>query len=107
MRFKLIDQSDMIVSYIPSLPSGRPAISSGVERELHHAFENTKEVFVIWRPEHEPSPFVTETATAIFDSIEALLAHCQARGYVGDYQLPLGANRNAEPGSQSAGNRAR
>ncbi len=74
--FKLIEQSDMIVSYIPKLPDGRPALSSGVERELQHAFESTKEVFVIWRPDCEPSPFVTETATAVFKSVDELLAHC-------------------------------
>src|SRR5208283_5135919 len=28
--FKLIDQSDMIVSYVPELPGGRPGLSSGV-----------------------------------------------------------------------------
>ncbi len=47
--FKMIDQSDMIVSLIPELPSGRPAVSSGVERELHHAFEGGKEVYVVWK----------------------------------------------------------
>lgn len=87
--FKLIDQSDMIVSYIPSLPGGRPGISSGVERELQHAFESTKEVYVVWRPDEEPSPFVTETATAVFRSLGDLFAHFQQRGYVGAYQLPL------------------
>lgn len=87
--FKLIEQSDMIVSYIPSLPDGRPAISSGVERELQHAFENTKEVFVIWGSDTAPSPFVTETATSIFKSTDELLAHCQERGYMGDYQMGL------------------
>ncbi len=87
--FKLIEQSDMIVSYIPALPDGRPAISSGVERELQHAFESTKDVFVIWRSENEPSPFVTETATAIFKSIEEFFAYCQKHGYIGEYQLPL------------------
>lgn len=82
--FKLIEQADMIVSYIPALPSGRPAISSGVERELQHAFESTKEVFVIWRPDDEPSPFVTETATAVFRSIEELFAYCRERGHIRD-----------------------
>ena len=43
--FKLIDQSHMIVSYVPELPGGIPGLSSGVERELQHAFEHTKEVF--------------------------------------------------------------
>ncbi|MHC4698069.1 MAG: hypothetical protein ACYTFA_15155 [Planctomycetota bacterium] len=87
--FKLIDQSDMIVSYIPKLPSGKPALSSGVERELQHAFEGTKEVYVIWQPECEPSPFVTETATGVFRSIDEFFAHCQAQGYIGDYQCRL------------------
>ncbi len=85
--FKLIDQSDMIVSYIPVLPGGRPALSSGVERELQHAFESTKDVFVIWRGNDEPSPFITETATEVFKSIDDLFAHFQQRGYVNDYQL--------------------
>jgi len=87
--FKLIDQSDMIVSYIPALPGGRPALSSGVERELQHAFESTKEVYVVWRPSEEPSPFVTETATAVFRSLEELFTLFQQRGYVGAYQLPV------------------
>jgi adenylate kinase len=84
--FKLIEQSDMIVSYIPALPDGRPALSSGVERELQHAYENTKDAFVIWHSDGEPSPFVTETATAVFKSIDELFAHCRKIGYVGDLQ---------------------
>ncbi|MGH7131486.1 MAG: ATP-binding protein, partial [Phycisphaerales bacterium] len=43
--FKLIDQSDMIVSLVPELAGGVPGLSSGVERELQHAFEHTKEVY--------------------------------------------------------------
>ncbi len=88
--FKLIDQSDMIVSYIPALPGGRPALSSGVERELQHAFESTKEVYVIWRPDDEPSPFITETATRVFRSLPELFAHFEQRGYVEANQLPAG-----------------
>ncbi len=87
--FKLIEQSDMIVSYIPALPGGRPAISSGVERELQHAFESTKEVFVVWRPQDDPSPFVTETATEVFSSTDELLAYFRQRGYIGDFQMRL------------------
>jgi len=66
--FKLIDQSDMIVSLVPALEAGRPGLSSGVERELQHAHEATKEVFVIWQPGSDPSPFITETATKVFRS---------------------------------------
>jgi len=81
--FKLIDQSDMIVSYIPALPSGRPVLSSGVERELQHAFESTKEVYVVWRPETEPSPFITETATGVFPSLDDFFEHIRKQGYLG------------------------
>ena len=71
--FKMIDQSELIVSLIPELPGGKPALSSGVERELQHAFEGGKEVYVIWRCGAMPSPFVTETATRIFrDTDEAV-----------------------------------
>jgi adenylate kinase len=85
--FKLIDQADMIVSYIPELPGGMPGLSSGVERELHHAFEHTKEVYVVWRPAKTPSPFITETATRIFPTVEAALAHFESQGMFGDRNL--------------------
>ena len=87
--FKLIDQSAMIVSYIPELADGKPGLSSGVERELQHAFEGTKEVYVIWRPATAPSPFVTETATRVFRDVAEAVAFFQQRGYVGDTQMPL------------------
>ncbi len=87
--FKLIDQADMIVSYIPELPHGKPGLSSGVERELQHAFEATKEVYVVWRPQAEPSPFITETATRVFATTEEALKHFQTKGYVGDFQMHL------------------
>ncbi len=78
--FKLIDQSDMIVSYVPELPGGVPGLSSGVERELQHAWEHTKDVYVVWKPEKNPSPFITETATKIFRSTEEALAHFESAG---------------------------
>jgi adenylate kinase len=87
--FKLIDQSDMIVSFIPELHDGKPGLSSGVERELQHAFEATKEVYVVWKPKAEPSPFVTETATRVFGSTEEALKYFQSKGYIGDFQMPL------------------
>ncbi len=87
--FKLIDQSDMIISYIPELPDGRPGLSSGVERELQHAHEGTKEVYVIWRARLDPSPFITETATRVFGTVTEALNYFQNRGYIGDYQLRL------------------
>ena len=71
--FKMIDQSDMIVSYIPQLPGGMPGLSSGVERELQHAFEHGKDVYIVWTPSRPPSPFITETATKVFDSTDQAL----------------------------------
>ena len=93
--FKLIDQSDMIVSYIPELPDGKPGLSSGVERELQHAYETTKEVYVVWQPKAEPSPFVTNTATAVFGSVAEAMTHFQRKGYVQEYQLRLDSDQPA------------
>lgn len=87
--FKLIDQSDLIVSYVPEMPGGKPGLSSGVERELQHAWENTKEVYVVWKPACEPSPFITETATKVFAGVDQALRFFQDAGYVGDVQLDL------------------
>ncbi len=87
--FKLIDQSDMIVSLIPELPSGKPGLSSGVERELHHAYETTKEVYVVWRPAAEPSPFITQAATRVFRTVAEALEHFQTLGYIRELQQPL------------------
>lgn len=78
--FKLIDQADMICSYIPELPGGIPGLSSGVERELQHAWEHTKEVYVVWKPRKSPSPFITETATKIFKSVDEALSYFDQKG---------------------------
>jgi adenylate kinase len=89
--FKLIDQSDMIVSLIPELPGvgGKdiPGLSSGVERELQHAWEHTKEVYVVWKPKKAPSPFITETATKIFKSVPEALEYFEAKGMFGERNL--------------------
>ncbi len=89
--FKLVDQADMIVSYIPEIPDGKgggiPGLSSGVERELHHAFEHTKEVYVVWKPKKPPSPFITETATKIFKSTDEAMAHFEKQGYFAEKNL--------------------
>ena len=80
--FKMVDQSDMIVSLVPELPNGKPALSSGVERELHHAFEGGKEVYVVWACRGYPSPFITETATKVFRSLDEAVEHFKAKGYI-------------------------
>src|ERR1700679_3137579 len=78
--FKMIDQSDIIISFVPELPGGKPALSSGVERELHHAFEGGKEVYVIWACKAMPSPFITETATRVFTSTEQAIEYFRDKG---------------------------
>lgn len=80
--FKMIDQSDMIVSLVPELPNGKPGLSSGVERELHHAFEGGKEVYVVWACKSTPSPFITETATKVFRNLDEALEYFRAKGYI-------------------------
>ena len=80
--FKMVDQSDMIISLVPELPNGKPGLSSGVERELHHAFEGGKEVYVIWACRGTPSPFITETATKVFRNTEEAIEHFRVKGYV-------------------------
>jgi adenylate kinase len=85
--FKLIDQADMICSLIPELPSGMPGLSSGVERELQHAFEHTKEVYVVWKPKKSPSPFITETATKIFESVDDALTFFEDKGMFAQVNL--------------------
>lgn len=76
--FLLIDQADMIISFIPAQPDGRAAISSGVERELQHAHEAAKEVYVIWTAQQHPSVFVTQTANKVFSSVREALDFFQA-----------------------------
>ncbi len=78
--FKMVRQSDMIVSLVPELPDGMPGLSSGVERELHHAFEHGREVYVVWKPKRGPSPFITETATQVFSSTEEALTYFEKKG---------------------------
>jgi hypothetical protein len=80
--FMLIDQSDMIISFVPTLADGRAAISSGVERELQHAHEAAKEVYVIWTAKQTPSIFVTQTATKIFRSVNEALGFFEAKTHI-------------------------
>lgn len=85
--FLLVRQSDMIVSYIPELPTGKPGLSSGVERELQHAHEHAKDVFVIWKPRKDPSPFITQTANKVFRSVDEALTYFDQRGFCVPYSL--------------------
>jgi adenylate kinase len=80
--FKMVDQADMIISFVPELPSGKPGLSSGVERELHHAFEGGKEVYVVWACRALPSPFITETATRVFRGTDEAVTYFKNKGYI-------------------------
>jgi hypothetical protein len=90
--FMLVRQSDMTVSYIPELPGvegkpGKPGLSSGVERELQHAHEHAKDVYVIWKPKKEPSPFITQTANKVFRSVDEAFAFFEQKGYFQPHSL--------------------
>ena len=54
----------------------------GAPIELQHAFEHTKEVYVVWKPQMTPSPFITETATKIFSTVDEALTFFQEKGMV-------------------------
>ena len=85
--FMMVRQSDMIVSYIPELDDGRPGLSSGVERELQHAYDHAREVYVIWRPKAAPSPFVTQTATNLFTTVGEAMAYFSQCGFCPAHNL--------------------
>jgi adenylate kinase len=53
--FKLIDQSDMVVAFVPKLPTGRMEVSAGVTMEIQHAFGTGREVFIICPAPNERS----------------------------------------------------
>jgi len=86
--FMLIDQADMIVSFVPSTDDGRAAISSGVERELQHAHEAAKDVYVIWTAKQRPSVFVTQTATKMFSSVLEAVEFFKSRQYIQEGRQP-------------------
>jgi len=71
--FKLIDQSDMVIAYIPEITLRLPAVSTGVERELEHAQQSTMETYVIWPSTRNPSLF--QQATKIFQNLADLISY--------------------------------
>ncbi len=63
-------------------PDGKAAVSSGAERELQHAHEAAKEVYVIWASKQRPSVFVTQTATRVFGDMDEAAAFFESKGYI-------------------------
>ena len=57
--FRLIAQSKAIVALVPTDDDGKPVLSSGVTMETLRALSTGREVFVIWTPRVEPSPFMS------------------------------------------------
>ena len=51
------------------------------------AFAHTKEVYIVWKPKKNPSPFITETATKIFGSVQEALEHFEEVGMFGQVNL--------------------
>jgi len=80
--FMLIDQAEMIIGFIPPLPDGRAAISSGVERELQHAHEAAKEVYLVWPAKQTPSVFITQTVTKLFSNTVDALEFFKKKKYI-------------------------
>jgi adenylate kinase len=70
--FKLIDQSDMVIAFIPRV-AGRIEVSAGVTMEIQHAFETGKEVYIICPHPQDLSPFFTEHARAVFLDFDSAL----------------------------------
>jgi adenylate kinase len=70
--FRLIEQSNIVVAYIP-VKANKPQISIGVERELAHAQRTTIDTYVIWRSSSIPSPF--QKATKTFGSIDECISY--------------------------------
>ena len=70
--YKLIDQSEMIVAYIPLNIDGSPMIAGGVQSEIEHAYAATKQILVLWEANKNPTPFIGQKADKRFSSMDEL-----------------------------------
>lgn len=76
--YKLIKQSDLVVVYYPTT-----VLSAGVICEMIYAVKNGKQVFAVWLPETEPSPFFSYYCTEpVFRSVDALFAYFNDAGCI-------------------------
>jgi hypothetical protein len=73
---QLVQQSDMVISYIPER-DGQPMLSEGVSRELEHAKQCTIDRYVIWPSTKNPSPFLQ--ATKLFKNIDEFIGFVDSR----------------------------
>jgi nucleoside 2-deoxyribosyltransferase/adenylate kinase len=75
----LIDQSDLVVAYMPDIDD-LPVNSPGVMREITHAAHTTKDVYIIWTSRREASPFIKDMVPnpkGIFPSLEVAVKELQ------------------------------
>ncbi|MAG36229.1 MAG: hypothetical protein CL878_08295 [Dehalococcoidia bacterium] len=78
--YKLIKQSDLVVVYYPTT-----VLSAGVICEMIYAVTNGKQVFAVWLPPTDPSPFFSYYCTEpVFRSVDALFAYFDRAGLAGD-----------------------
>ncbi len=82
--YKLIDQSDMIVAYIPLDVDGSPLIAGGVQSEIEHAASSTKEVVAVWEASRNPTPFIGQKVDKRFGNLDDL------EEYLKDISQPTG-----------------
>ena len=88
--YKLIDQAEMIVAYIPLDTDGSPLIAGGVQSELEYASASTKEVLVVWEASKEPTPFIHQRADKVFSSVAELESHLEELvPQTGQLEFPL------------------
>jgi hypothetical protein len=71
----------MIICFIPAL-GGKPQISAGVQTELIHARNCTKETYVIWQAKVDPSPFIKQYADKIFPDFDSALKYFAKKRYI-------------------------
>lgn len=92
--FKLIAQSDMVVVLYPStkvqivdetgkaVPAEHILLSAGVLSEMVHAFNHEKDVFAVWEPTEQPSPFFSYHCKKWARTKEELLEYFRSLGLI-------------------------
>lgn len=78
--YKLIDQAQMLVAYIPLDVDGSPLIAGGVQSEIEHAAASTKEVVIVWEASRAPTPFIHQKADKRFSSLDDLESYLTESG---------------------------
>jgi hypothetical protein len=93
--YKLIDQSDMVVVLYPRteldirnrttgeiVPEERIILSAGVLCEMVYGSAHEKDVFAIWEPLADPSPFFSYHSKRWFRSTNEFWDHVRSSGLI-------------------------